>query len=112
MDGRTGDGFIGGRKALPATLEEALSTFPPLIADLHLGILQVSVGSAAGEKRLVTCTTPQRIVHVMLESDFLEIRKIAAFITSSAFPIDNRSILESRARSQVRIVFAGRGVPV
>ena len=111
MDGRIGDGFVGRRKALPATHDEAVNNFPRLILGLRRNSIQIFVRGAIGEARTVTLQDGRR-VDVLLESDFLICREIAASLPHHLFPGCSQEALESKIVSLVSSRFAGRGVPI
>ena len=110
MDGRIGDGFVGGRKALPATQDEAVSNFPRIVLGLRRGTIQVFVRSAVGEARTVTLKDGRKI-DVLLEADFIACRDVAASLPAHLSPASSPEALESVVVAMIKAKFGGRGVP-
>ncbi|HEY8097224.1 MAG TPA: hypothetical protein VIE65_14160 [Methylobacter sp.] len=117
MDGVLGDRFtwIGdARRLRPVTFDYACANFPRLIAELKRGHLLVSRQQSVEHPEVIIIYNPKKTHDrwVLLGTDFDIITDIATNSVLRLFSSDTEASIEARILTQVKLKFAGRGIPI
>lgn len=116
LEGDLGDQLTRGpcpRRQRPITLEYASANVPRIILLLKRRQLRISRRFSPERAALISLS---RDLHpedrwVLLESDFLRVKDVAADVDVSLFRSESDSDVIARIRARVEVEWAGEGVP-
>lgn len=105
LKGDLGDHFVLGRRVRPMTLEYATSNVPRIILLLKRRQLQITRRFSPENLPLFYLHRPNFLEDqwLMLESDFLRMKKVASNVSVRLFPSDSESAIIARIRASVQV---------
>lgn len=110
MDGIIGDHVANGRLLRLATLTYALDNFPRLIYRIKQKRIEILSSTIINGKK--TFRLRDKInkyeMWIILETDYLLCRNIAAEFELKVFPSDTQKSMEEKIRALVRVTFSDR----